>query len=134
MASTEITWHEDATAATRAIHGAHAAEIWPNCDDAGSYSWCVFPVGKVGVFEAIQADDFEAAKAAAEEALRAAFDGTPYVVTDSTLNEQGAPIGLGQQVKVLGRFPTEQAAAEFIETLPGHADGRYSLDGPPDDW
>jgi hypothetical protein len=34
----------------------------------------------------------------------------------------------------MGQFASEQAAAEFIGTLPGHLDGRYGLDGPPDDW
>jgi len=87
-----------------------------------------------GTFQAIQAESFEAAKAAAEKALRAASDGLPYVVTDSTLNEQGDPIEDGQQVKVLGRFATEHEAAEFIGTLPGPDDDRYGLDGPPDDW
>jgi hypothetical protein len=87
-----------------------------------------------GVFENIPAASFEAAKAAAEAALRAEFDGLPYVVTDDTLNEQGGPVQPGEQVKVMGQFASEQAAAEFIGTLPGHLDGRYGLDGPPDDW
>lgn len=34
---------------------------------------------------------------------------------------------------VLRRFATELEASTFIGTLPGHADGRYFLDGPPDD-
>lgn len=31
---------------------------------------------------------------------------------------------------VLGRFASEQRAAEFISTLPEHESGRYNLDGP----
>jgi hypothetical protein len=129
-----ITWHLSPNVAATAVHNRHAADVWANCDEAGSYSWCIYPVGVPGTYRNIQADSFEAAKAAAERALRAASDGLPYVVTDSTLNEQDGPLEDGQREKVLGRFATEDAAAEFIGTLPGHLDGRYNLDGPPDDW
>lgn len=50
-----------------------------------------------------------------------------YVVSDSK------DVGVGQQCPVLGSFDTEQAAAEFIDTLPEPETGRYNLDGPPQD-
>lgn len=43
------------------------------------------------------------------------------------------PYSVGQvnmSGSIMGRFPTEQKAAEFIDTLPNHADGRYYLNGP----
>lgn len=49
----------------------------------------------------------------------------PWVVFDSQVE-----VG---QTPELGRFATEELAAKFIETLPDYEDGRYSLDGPPDD-
>lgn len=52
----------------------------------------------------------------------------PFVVSDSwELDHEG-------RVTVLGRFPDEQSAAEFIGGLYAHEDGRYNLDGPADDW
>jgi hypothetical protein len=52
----------------------------------------------------------------------------PFVVCDS----KGVPVG--GQTPELGRFSTEQEAAEFISTLPEPLTGRYSLDGPADDY
>lgn len=51
----------------------------------------------------------------------------PYVVCDSK------DVPVGGQTPVLGKFRTEQEAAEFIDTLPAAATGRYSLDGPAED-
>lgn len=55
------------------------------------------------------------------------FPVLPFVVTDS---EGCAP---GETVKTLGAFATEDAAAEYIETLPDFETGRYGLTGPSDD-
>lgn len=51
-----------------------------------------------------------------------------YVVSDSK------DVKVGQQTPILGTFTTEQEAAEFIGTLPEPETGRYSLDGPSDDF
>lgn len=48
-----------------------------------------------------------------------------YVVVDCSTRPQAT---------VLGRFKTEDEAAEFIETLPEYLTGRYGLDGPADDY
>ncbi len=43
-------------------------------------------------------------------------------------------VGLANESgSVMGRFATEDEASGFIDTLPDHEDGRYYLDGPPDD-
>ncbi len=47
-----------------------------------------------------------------------------YVVSDSH------GVEVGQQCPILGKFDTEQEAAEFIGTLPDYLSGRYNLDGP----
>ena len=39
-------------------------------------------------------------------------------------------VGITKTCEVLGRFPTEQLASEFIDTLDNYEDGRYYLDGP----
>jgi len=52
----------------------------------------------------------------------------PFVVSDS------GDLQTGRMARTLGRFPTEQGAAEYISTLPEHETGRYNLDGPADDW
>jgi hypothetical protein len=48
----------------------------------------------------------------------------PFVVSDSK------GLKAGDRVPVLGRFPTENDAARFIDGLPEHETGRYNLDGP----
>jgi len=47
---------------------------------------------------------------------------------------QEDPFTVHSGAVLLGRFPDEQAAAEFISTLRGHETGRYDLTGPADDW
>lgn len=44
------------------------------------------------------------------------------------------PFVVGTGYVILGRFPTEELAAEYISTLPEHETGRYDLTGPADDW
>jgi len=56
-------------------------------------------------------------------------EGKPFVVSD----DKNAVTGDPSSVPILGRFETEQEAAEFISTLPEPETGRYNLDGPADD-
>jgi hypothetical protein len=70
-------------------------------------------------------------EAAAQE-TRIDAERPPYVVVDNEPNFPD-PTPPGTVLPVLGRFPTEDAAAAFIEKLPGYLTGRYGLDGPADD-
>jgi hypothetical protein len=53
--------------------------------------------------------------------LSTSLFGTPYAVVDTKP---------GQKAKVLKRFQTEEAASQYIETLPQYLIGRYSIEGP----
>jgi hypothetical protein len=53
-----------------------------------------------------------------------------WLVTDSK-GTDGKDVEAGQHEPELGRFFTEQEAAEFISGLPDAETGRYSIDGPP---
>lgn len=55
--------------------------------------------------------------------LSTSLFGTPYAVVDTKVQP-------GQKVKVLKRFQTEEAASQYIETLPQYLIGRYSIEGP----
>jgi hypothetical protein len=50
-----------------------------------------------------------------------------WVVSDSK------DVAVGDRIPVLGRFTTQNEAAEFISTLPEYETGRYNLDGPRED-
>ena len=43
-------------------------------------------------------------------------------------------VGLADGTGERHGFATEDEAAAYIDTLPDHEDGRYYLDGPPDDF
>lgn len=66
----------------------------------------------------------------AEAIRQLGYDPRPWVVTDA--ESAKAP---GDRLTVLGRFPTEQAAAEWIgrQDPAKVARGGFGLDGPPED-
>lgn len=59
-------------------------------------------------------------------------DDKPYHVGDNWPDGNRHPEP-GTILPTLGTFATEDEAAAFIESLPDHLEGRYSLDGPSDD-
>ncbi len=63
--------------------------------------------------------------------------GKGHVYQRTDTGQQGMlPYVVGESAAVIGmmrRFATELAAVAYIGTLPGHADGRYCLDGPIDE-
>lgn len=48
----------------------------------------------------------------------------------SVVDSRGEP---GETLKTLGEFDSEDAAVEFIPTLPDYEQGVYHIDGPCDD-